>query len=645
MGSLVIKKVKYSGEQYFFESPEFEEGVNIIVGDNGSGKSTFSYFIEYGLGGTVKPFNDSEKREKYSKILDDTNNFIEIDLQINSEPFTVKRFVNQNEIFVSDGNTVEKYPIKRHKETAPFIFSDWLLKKLSIPVFELNMGVNKWYFNFNDLYRLLSYDQDTEPRRIFKSPPADNFIADSSIIRKSTFEIMLGISSIEYYKKLDELKKYQKLKDVSKARLSDFIEMHPNISEDKDALEKTISELNSQLEKLLIERDLYQKQNTKVDEKTEHLAQIQSDLINLDISVSEDTVQMETYQSEVSKINRLYSNLSDEIAEIKKTIFTHEKLNLFSMEVCPFCMTKKTKKEGFCICGEEFDKDKYEKFVYSASEYTEILKHKEKSLETIEIALLSYEEEIIKLKDTIAKNTSLSKDLKNKLRSVINAIEYSGNSQFVDSLNEKIIQVKTEILENENELELTKRKSLLNQDYKTKNHDYKKVHETFNKLKFKFEKGNIKTIEKFNGIYNELMKASSCNCNSAQIDEEYMPFIDEGEYKNKSADVPKRLMYYYTILSLSLKLKTVKHPRFLLLDTPETAGIDDDNLKHDLELLELSLQLSKNKETDELGRFQILLTTGEDKFPEQYKDKIKLRFSEKRKDFILKERNKDDNSR
>ncbi|WP_321285365.1 AAA family ATPase [uncultured Sunxiuqinia sp.] len=643
MGNLIIKQVRYYGEQYYFESPEFDEGVNIIVGDNGSGKSTFSYFIEYGLGGTVKPFNDNEKREKYSKILDDKNNFVEIDIQINAVEYSIKRFINQNEIFISDGETVNKFPINRHKEHAPFIFSDWLLKKLSIPVFELNLGVNTWYFNFSDLYRLLCYDQDTEPRRIFKSPPADNFIADSSIIRKSTFEIMLGISSIEYYKKLDELKKFQKLKDASKSRLTDFIEMYPRVSDDRDELEDKIDEFNRQLEKLIAERDLYQKTNTKVDEKTEHLAQIQSDLINLDLKVSEDTVQMETYQSEVSKIRKLHTNLTEEISEIKKTIFTHEKLNLFSMEVCPFCMTKKPKKEGFCICGEEFSKDKYEKFVYSASEYTEILKHKEKSLATIQVALTSYDEEIKKLRYSIDKNTSYSNDLKQKLRSVINAIEYSGNSQFVDSLNEKINEVKKEILENENELELTKRKRQLNNDFESKNRDYKKVNQEFNQLKFRFEKGNEKTIKEFNIIYNELMQKSSCNCNSAQIDEEYMPFIDEGEYKNKSADVPKRMMYYYTILSLSLKLKSVKHPGFLLLDTPETAGIDDDNLKHDLELLELALKLSKNKESDELGKFQILLTTGEEKYPEHYKDKIKLRFSEKNKDFILKERNTADN--
>ncbi|XKW98450.1 ATP-binding protein [Tenacibaculum maritimum] len=50
-GKFNNQKVIYSGEKYSFTSPEFTAGINIIVGDNGSGKSTFSHFITYGLGG------------------------------------------------------------------------------------------------------------------------------------------------------------------------------------------------------------------------------------------------------------------------------------------------------------------------------------------------------------------------------------------------------------------------------------------------------------------------------------------------------------------------------------------------------------------------------------------------------------------
>ncbi|WP_434950499.1 AAA family ATPase [Shewanella sp. HL-SH4] len=64
MGSLKINRVSYFGNEYYYESPKLKNGINIIVGDNGSGKSTFSFFIDYGLGGNVEHF----KKNKDSNI-------------------------------------------------------------------------------------------------------------------------------------------------------------------------------------------------------------------------------------------------------------------------------------------------------------------------------------------------------------------------------------------------------------------------------------------------------------------------------------------------------------------------------------------------------------------------------------------------
>jgi len=69
MGSLIIKKVLYEGDKYSYESPELSEGINIIIGDNGSGKSTFTYFIEYCLGGYLKYFNEENDEDKYYEII------------------------------------------------------------------------------------------------------------------------------------------------------------------------------------------------------------------------------------------------------------------------------------------------------------------------------------------------------------------------------------------------------------------------------------------------------------------------------------------------------------------------------------------------------------------------------------------------
>lgn len=634
----MIKKVIYSGDKYFFESPEFDYGINIIVGDNGSGKSTFSYFVEYCLGGNIKPFVDGKEGGKYKEILDDNNNYVELQLVINQEEFGLKRFINDNEIFISEKGEVEKLPVNRNKDYAPRIFSDWLLEKLEITPFELSLGSITWVFNFNDLYRLLCYDQDTEPRRIFKSPSTESFVSDSSIIRKSTFEALLGISSIDYFKKLDELREAERNKDQARIGATGFESLHPNLNKNTEELKKIIHEYSEELDKTTDERDLYQKTNTKVDEKTEHLTTIQSELIDLEIKISDDSVRTKEYQAEANKITRYREELVLEISEITKTIFAHEKLNLFSMEVCPFCMSKKSKSEGVCICGETFKEDNYEKFVYNTSEYKNILKHKEKSLVTITIALNSYNEKIETLDENIEKNSKKANVLKQKLHTVINAIEYSGNSQLIDSLNDKIIELKNEILLSKHQLDLTIEKERLSKELEKQEKQLKKVKKEYATLKYKFDNDNEKTIEEFNGIYNELMKKSSYKSQAAEIDEEYMPYIDGGVYKNKSADVPKRLMYYFTILSLSLKLDTVKHPRFLLIDTPETVGIDDDNLNHDLSLLKIAIELSKKDESSKVPLYQVLLTTGEDKYPKEYEEFVKLELSEENENYILKEK-------
>ena len=205
MGNLIIKKIAYNGDKYYFESPEFTTGINIIEGDNGSGKSTLSYFIEYALGGDIQYFSKANKNEKYKEIVNDTNNSIELTVIINNIEYIFQRYINKNDIFIKflDGK-INKYSVLRHHCTGE-VFSDWLLSELNIKRFELSLGASNWYFNFNDVFRLLNYDQDTDPKKIYKAPNSENFVTDSLIIRKSIFETLMGTSSDEYFLKMNEL--------------------------------------------------------------------------------------------------------------------------------------------------------------------------------------------------------------------------------------------------------------------------------------------------------------------------------------------------------------------------------------------------------------------------------------------------------
>jgi hypothetical protein len=122
----------------------------------------------------------------------------------------------------------------------------------------------------------------------------------------------------------------------------------------------------------------------------------------------------------------------------------------------------------------------------------------------------------------------------------------------------------------------------------------------------------------FSTIYNDMMRRTLQDCRSASIGEDYMPLVNGGEYTEASAGVPRRLLYYATLLEMSLVDDTVKFPRFLLIDTPETSGIDAENLK--AAMTRIVEVIDKGKQ---IGReCQVILTTGIGKHPDGQESRV-----------------------
>jgi len=638
MGSLVIKRVKYDGDKYNYESPELDNGINIIIGDNGSGKSTFTYFIEYCLGGYLKYFNNENKTEKYLEIINDTNNYIELDIEINLEKYSLKRFIGGNIIHINYKDEYYSLPVYRPKTEVDSdieIFSDWLLDKLSITKHELSLGTIKWRLNINDLFRLIIYDQDTPSKKIFKEPTNLNFVTDSLIIRKTIFEVLLGISSDEYFRKFEEFKQKTLLRDKEQLKLDNFDEKFSGIELDIIKIEDILSNLNSKLEELYNQRDLFLSSNKNVDKKTKLISNLQQGIIQQEIELSNLNINLRSNQIEYSKILDYFQSQTNEINEIEKIIFTNDKLNLFSFKVCPFCLSDHNPQDNHCLCGAEIIDEDYEKYRYTSKEYENILKHKKKSLETIQIALDSYTKEI---SDFSSKKEILEKEINestNKLKTLISSTSVDTNTEAIDLLHNEILRQLKIIESEEYKKKVSIEKQQLINSYNIANDNFKEVKEQFEKLQRKFENDNQTIITDFNEIYQNLIIDSSADASKAEINEDYMPIIDDGIYKNKSASVPIRLLYYYAILTLALKYESVKHPKLLIIDTPEDSGIDDDNLEKDLLLLEYGLNLVKADKQS----YQVILTTGLEKYPAKYKDYIKEKFNKKIEGkFILKQK-------
>lgn len=637
MGSLVIKQVEYSGDNYYFTSPEFSTGINVIKGDNGSGKTTLSFFIEFGLGGDIKVFKKGNK-EEYTHITEDKNNFVKLLVSIDNKPFSFKRFIGKNDIFIEFPNgEVRKFCIRR--QDCNDIFSDWLLSQLDIKRFELSLGATDWFFNFNDLFRLLYYDQDTELRKIYKKPNSDNFVTDSAVIRKSIFETLMGSSSDEYFLKMNELNEAKLKKKEAEVLLEEFNKINSNLKLTLKGIQVETDSLKEQLYKLIDSRKEYQQEHTQVNQKFQQLEDKKSRLIELQILDSQTHIEKKNIQIQSNKIERLLEREKSEIESIEKTIFTQEKLNLFDFKICPFCAsTDIIREDKKCICGSTIQENNYEKFVYDSSEYKEILKHKNKSLETIESALITYRDEIIEI-DIKLNNIKKEIDGLNQfLKEAIKSIEYSGNTQLTDDIDNKMTDVKDEIFELEKLEKLYVQKEKYEKNLNSKSIDYQKKHDTFKSLSFKYKESHKSIMINFNTIYSELMKNSSAKTKKAYINDEYMPLIDDGVYREKSATVPIRMMYFFTLLSMSLKYSSIKYPKFLLMDTPEDAGID--NISENISLFEKALELSRNYDNEEVKDYQFILTTGlcNECCPLEYEKYVKLNFNKKEGRFILEKR-------
>lgn len=633
MGFLSIKKVEYIGDKYYFESPTFDDGVSIIEGPNGTGKSTFFNLIYYGLGGRVEEF-DPASPEVHTEVVHDSNNLIRIIIGVDGELYTLSRRLRDNNITVIrttqevDGIAAElqadTYPIFRREDAK--IFSDWLLDKLRIPVVDIFQGGKQFKLNFTDLARLIYHNQSPDPHGIYKPADAASFVSDSLEIRRAIFQILVGKTLMELYAAIGLLKNAERDSLAAKSVHQEYEDIvnhllrasGMNEISNVKALNERIEELEAQIASLLNSRKAFSRG---------HLGSAQAQ-IALEIElrqVRELELQRrvidENREQLIDEANRLVDierSLEADIQRINKVIYAHSQLNLFSRDTCPYCLNDVLRTPGHCVCGQSVEEQDYQRFFYSPAEYLEILKEKTKALETLRLAIRGIREE----------RTHLNEDREGVLRDISakrERIEKANTSpdrveKAMEELDEKLLESREKLAKCQEAFRLESKLVTLLKRQKDKKTLLDRAKLEVQRLDGESKVELQKQISEFDRVYNDFMTSVVADCRSAAVDQQtYLPIINNGQYREHSAKVPKRFLYYLGLLQLAL-LSNIPFPRLLLVDTPETAGIDLDGLVKMLRQIDAL-------DNPQGQSFQILFSTGIGKYPPEFASRVVLKLS------------------
>lgn len=608
MSQLIIHRLRYSGDKYYYNSPDFQMGLNILQGENGTGKSTFFNLLYYGLGGKVKEFN-KKSSGTHTEITTDTNNFIEIFIQINNSKYSLKRFIKESEheieVYNLETESLENiYPVYRKENES--IFSDWLLEKLNIEIVDVIQGSKQYKIGLKDLFRLIYHDQQADPTGIYKPAEAQNF-TDSIELRKMIFELLIGKTYSEFYKKRAELKIADAEQQRSKIILDENVKIADALSVGSDrlnaeALEREISKLEEELSRLQLTRsNIKLTRPSSAETSLNDINKFKTDLLNINNQIHDLNLKESATRREIIEYRSLGRERILEVTQLKKIIYSHRKLNLFNPNTCPYCLTEVERVPNKCICGSPIEETQYEKFFYSAGDYSSLLKSKQKSVETIQYGIQISEEELESITTEKHDLTCKESTLEAEIKKLITSMTATYNNNKLDSIDDEILNIKEQISKLKQRLIKEKEIQKYQKEYDKKRNFYEDLKNEVGKLEIEANQDIKQRTRLFDVYYDEFMNTLD-NCHNARIDEHYMPIINNREYREKSAGVPKRFNYYLTLLLLSIKEEEVRFPRFLMIDTPQTAGIDRENFLPMLKNINTILKSPKDT-------FQIFLST------------------------------------
>ncbi len=615
--NLFLKRLHVLTEEKLIAYDEtFHKGVNIIRGDNSSGKSTITHFIFFALGGS---FNDFVPEARSCSV-------VYAEVEMNKVLFTLKREIikdddekinTQAPLYFFWGNMEESFSPPKDKTWQKFgynttdkrkSFSNVLFETLDLPIVKADNNIT-----FHQVLRLLYIDQESPTSSLFYY---EHF--DSQLTRETISDLLLGVYNEELYERKKRLiqadKELAHLKTEIKTTSQFFsnpLFLNPeNIITVIDNKESEISEIQNEI---IIIRNKEKEVKYKEDSKLKFQELNENSIKQRKIVVNIEN-QIAIINNEIEDSIFFISTLNKKIKALKNSIQTREFLGNLPLEYCPDCLTliKPNNDDSKCkLCKEPIDesfgviqaKRMELEIGFQISESKKILELNKREALELEARYVS---EIGKLEDIQKQVNSALVDVK------------SFNEETVDNLNNEKGFIQGEILQYRTMLESAELYSkLLDKQIKLKKEVSFLKSYIFNTEKKQTELKELvfETIKE-EGVYllnNDFDRQDEFkNANDFYID-----FSNNLVYlMSKDSELSKKYHKFsassnfylkvagrFALFLSSLSVDKMRYPRFVFADNMEDKGIEIRRAQNLQNLL-----IKRVKEFDK-NSYQMIYTT------------------------------------
>ncbi|MEM9363392.1 MAG: AAA family ATPase [Bacteroidota bacterium] len=550
----------------------FHDGVNIIRGDNGSGKSTIANSLFYAIGGEYTDWLPESLKCDYTIV----------EVNINESILTFKREIsvqqmrpmeifhgNMDDALKSNIQGWKVFGYKRSENRKSF--SEYLFSFLNIPDVKTTTGDA---ITLNQIYRLIYIDQLSSISALLNN---EDF--DSPLVRSTIGSLMLGTYSDELYSKQLEYRKKKKALDET---LSDykFLKRVLDASDTPSDL-KEIQRLSEGYQKNLIEIDdrivkIENNERVSMSKLSTELDKIGNNLNNEKRKLKElnDII----YRLEINLIDSqdFISELNDRLIASEESLLMRNYLNDLPISYCPSCLEElEPVDEGNCkVCKqpltEKKGKERVERMKVELktqiSESEALMEKKRGRLEERIFERQEIKSRVNRLEGQYSRFIENSKSKTQRIKDGL-LVEKGQILSSIDDLEQKAINVNKYYSLGEKVQSLAGEVSLLDTQIKELEHDQKnKEREARNSI----ESITLNLLHA-DGGYEKFF------ANSTDLS---LDFYKNSFYLNKRNHFSASSMVYlknavrYSIFFSSLKHNYFRYPRFIICDNMEDKGMN-----------------------------------------------------------------------